>query len=315
MQNIHVLPTKNASRLYRRIDLNELYLGDFDFCKADDKLRVNQHIYITSDSEIKDGDWHLDCIKDYETIEKAEKDWCLTKDHKKIILTTDQDLIADGVQAIDDEFLQWFVKNPSCEKVEVKPLLSNNGRVLFGYKIIIPKEEQTKCYCGHTNYCDCGPNEVPIEEPKQEYKDKKFQQNLVNKLRSGELTYENTSIYTVILDLVQGNGKEEVLRVFNEVIMEEPKQETLEEVDENKKNLYYHKQVMNPYPVEEYSHTAYEKGFIEGYQESTKWQQEQDKNKFSEEEVKAIWKAGQEYWKTSGKSITFEELTEQFKKK
>ena len=25
------------------------------------------------------------------------------------------------------------------------------------------KEEQTKCYCGHTTTCDCGP-----EEPKQE---------------------------------------------------------------------------------------------------------------------------------------------------
>ena len=61
------------------------------------------------------------------------------------------------------------------------------------------------------------------------------------------------------------------------------KQETLEEVDENKKNLYYYKQVMNPYPVEEYSHTAYEKGFIEGYQESTKWQQERS---YSEEDVK-----------------------------
>jgi len=26
-----------------------------------------------------------------------------------------------------------------------------------------PKQE-TKCYCGHTTYCDCG----PLEEPKQE---------------------------------------------------------------------------------------------------------------------------------------------------
>jgi len=36
------------------------------------------------------------------------------------------------------------------------------------YKIIIPQEEhkqETKCYCGHTTYCDCGPQ----EEPKQEY--------------------------------------------------------------------------------------------------------------------------------------------------
>jgi hypothetical protein len=43
---------------------------------------------------------------------------CLGKEVCKIILTTDQDLIKDGVQAIDDEFLEWFVKNPSCEEVE-----------------------------------------------------------------------------------------------------------------------------------------------------------------------------------------------------
>jgi hypothetical protein len=36
---------------------------------------------------------------------------------------------------------------------------------------------------------------------------------------------------------------------------------------------------------------------------------------YSEKEARAIWEAGQEYWKTSGASITFEELTEQFKKK
>ena len=25
-------------------------------------------------------------------------------------------------------------------------------------------KQETKCYCGHTTYCDCG----PLEEPKQE---------------------------------------------------------------------------------------------------------------------------------------------------
>ena len=38
---------------------------------------------------------------------------------RKIILTTDQNLIADGVQSIDDNFLEWFVKNPSCEEIEI----------------------------------------------------------------------------------------------------------------------------------------------------------------------------------------------------
>lgn len=66
--------------------------------------------------------------------------------YKKIILTTAQDLIKDGVQAIDDDFLDWFVKNPSCEEVEViKQELNtdyrSNWKQKFYYKIIIPKEE------------------------------------------------------------------------------------------------------------------------------------------------------------------------------
>ena len=75
--------------------------------------------------------------------------------YKKIILTTDQDLIKDGVQAIDDEFLEWFVKNPSCESVEtiyglfnpmgrqVDPnnLGQNHSQCIWKHKIIIPKEE------------------------------------------------------------------------------------------------------------------------------------------------------------------------------
>lgn len=52
--------------------------------------------------------------------------------------------------------------------------------------------------------------------------------------------------------------------------------------------------------------------FIAGFQECAKWQAEK---MYSEEEAYKIWKAGQEYWKTSGESITFEELIEQFKKK
>ena len=71
--------------------------------------------------------------------------------YKKIILTTDPDLINDGIQAIDDEFLEWFVKNPSCEEVEVKEIYNSYGETdifdlvctshSFNYKIILPKED------------------------------------------------------------------------------------------------------------------------------------------------------------------------------
>jgi hypothetical protein len=130
---------------------------------------LQENIYITSNEEIKEGDWYLclDNTKCNDSIYKCNEVWLNMEEKqpsycKKIILTTDQDLIKDGVQSIDDEFLEWFVNNPSCEEVEIVKTAQIRP---FGslYKIIIPKEEQTKCYCGHTNYCDCGP-----EEPKQE---------------------------------------------------------------------------------------------------------------------------------------------------
>ena len=52
-------------------------------------------------------------------------------------------------------------------------------------------------------------------------KDKKFQQKLVDKLNNGELSYQNAPIYTILLDLVQGNSVDEVYRVFCEVIKEQ----------------------------------------------------------------------------------------------
>jgi hypothetical protein len=36
---------------------------------------------------------------------------------------------------------------------------------------------------------------------------------------------------------------------------------------------------------------------------------------YTEEEAYKCWKAGQEYWKTSGSSITFQELIEKLKTK
>ena len=98
--------------------------------------RINGNIYITSDEEIKDGDWLIVNDEDvmqmkssYDNDMSGEDIWvgdslngyATYKDNcKKIILTTDQDLIKDGVQSIDDTFLEWFIKNPSCEKIEVE---------------------------------------------------------------------------------------------------------------------------------------------------------------------------------------------------
>ena len=150
MKNIHILSTDKPSRLVKQKydTLDRLCLADIATKRAEYK-RFN--IYITSDEEIKEGDWYIDDGNQIrKSITSDKQYWSVRKDYKKIILTTDQDLIKDGVQAIDDEFLGWFVKNPSCEFVEVvkdKIFTTYNnkldllGNVHIIYKIIIPKEE------------------------------------------------------------------------------------------------------------------------------------------------------------------------------
>ena len=103
MKNIHLIPTTPNDETAKGVWIEKTR----DWC----------NIYITSDEYIKDGDW---CINSVNELLKVSNLKSYKYHFKKIILTTDQDLIKDDVQAIDDEFLQWFVKNPSCEEVKVE---------------------------------------------------------------------------------------------------------------------------------------------------------------------------------------------------
>jgi len=109
MKNLYLLPTTRPSKLYKQA--NELKLRFIADSPIDSDISINQHICITNDEEIKEGDWFLEKAGRQYPIHWNGKDK-LNYHCKKIILTTDQDLINDGVQAIDDEFLEWFVENP-----------------------------------------------------------------------------------------------------------------------------------------------------------------------------------------------------------
>ena len=137
--NLWVIPTDKPSRLF--IWGNKLRLGEL-VDSPDYFPKLNQHIYITNSEEIKEGDWFL---KDGKLIKKNGHIKHYAISEPKIILTTDQDLIKDGVQAIDDESLEWFVENPSCESVEIYSLGIENSDTgesgHYKYEIIIPKQE------------------------------------------------------------------------------------------------------------------------------------------------------------------------------
>jgi hypothetical protein len=194
MKNIYLTPTKiGEGRLFMDSIDNKLILKP-DNTNIVFKDCEYYNVNIISDEKIKRGDWVLSFLEDesYGTSFKIEENhfYCgfdFEEDLKKIILTTDQELINDGVQAIDDEFLEWFVNNPSCEKVEVVEELNMNGkngldRARFIYKIIIPKEEskaqgyicpQTKNQCDDeccvsAEDCHIKASIGVLEEPKQE---------------------------------------------------------------------------------------------------------------------------------------------------
>jgi hypothetical protein len=186
-KNIHILPTDKPSKLF--VFMNKLMvIGKV----STDDGNANRHIYITSDGEIKEGDWcyylnnagggNIVCQaykhpKDERMLfddgnrnrKIGEGITPIDGDCKKIVLTTDSILIKDGIQEIPMDFLEWLVHNPSCERVELKiidfeyDLDSGNSYIDYYlvYKIIIPREESdAHSFCETPdskctmNYCD-----------------------------------------------------------------------------------------------------------------------------------------------------------------
>ena len=186
---VHILTTDKSSSFIQnhrgilRVTDN-FTQRDLDFIVAN---FIN--IYITSDEEISEGDYIITLNKKVINVS-----YLLSEDvanGKKIILTTDVDLIVDGVQAIPEEFLEWFVKNPSREEVDVNyenykegvGLMTSTWRISEDdkYKIIITKEESKqvgqiteKGIIDTVGYCpNCGVEfhiHKDISEPKKESK-------------------------------------------------------------------------------------------------------------------------------------------------
>jgi hypothetical protein len=169
MKNIHVIPTDKPSRLVIDTIENKLYLQPILHEKTINVL--TQNIYITSDEEAEEGDWviYRNSVFKIERGDDVLFD-LINVDFRKVILTTDQDLIKEGVQAIDDEFLEWFVKNPSCEYIQTTELSLFNGDTgesgHYKYEIIIPQEEPK--FISGQPFLEKADEVIVIHRPKQE---------------------------------------------------------------------------------------------------------------------------------------------------
>lgn len=135
---IVILPTENRSRLHHYI--NDHYgLTDFDLPWKDAR-----DLHIINKEEILTGDHVYDSFNNivFKAIQH-HKDILNTREEiYKVCLTTSNQLHDEGIQSIEDKFLNWFINNPSCVEVEVvsSPLL-NTSRAYLGlnkYEIILP---------------------------------------------------------------------------------------------------------------------------------------------------------------------------------
>jgi hypothetical protein len=190
MKNIHLLPTPNPSRLFYFGNSSVLTLNKYPaLFRAFE--RSTQYVYITTNSEDINENDHI-ITKDGRLVQVS---YLLSKDLEgasKVILTTDTKLIEYGVQSIDDEFLEWFVKNPTCEEVEVEGHIYK-GQDETEYKIITPKEEQKQHLI----------NMMALDEKLGLYEDgsplynkqAELVKQLANKLKSeGEMLYNESTV-------------------------------------------------------------------------------------------------------------------------
>lgn len=133
MKNIYLIPSDSPSRLQKNLH-GKLFLTQEDRSYSD---CINQNIYITFYGGIMPSDYFLfspfgDFNKGEIIVAKADDILEHDGRRKKIVLTTDKKLIKDGVQAINDVFLEWFINNQICEFVETVEI----GH--YKYEIILP---------------------------------------------------------------------------------------------------------------------------------------------------------------------------------
>lgn len=313
MKNIHILPTDKPSRLHLAYD-KDFYLSVEPFIQLDTKNYKSFNIYITSDEDIKEGvdQWYLDKVLN-EPYNSGGAQYSSKQDI--IILTTDQDLIADGVQAIDDEFLEWFVKNPSCKEVGIVDDKKLSSKSIYD----AVEGDLVYSHHGYGGIINSLSKDVRVGI------DNYIETAITSETGWETLDINNYKIYDKCYKII--------------IPKEEPKQETLEEVDNEwslskaqefalskfKRGKIPSKGIMTWEAILE----VLKVGVLTGHKFGAKWQQERS---YSEEDMEKSFEAGRSYHehlemqkakyfepddthKIDYKKYSFKEWFEQFKKK
>lgn len=158
MKNLFLIPTPAETRIAVKSD-GTLFLTNHSYPNSPNF--ANHNIYITNDEDIENKGYAIYENKvvqiigqdryEYRIQAKDTLGYTPIKTCKKIIMTSDPELIKKGVQPIPDEFLEWLVLNPTCEFVKTiflpqndyqNPYLISIDMETKDAKQIIPKEDE-----------------------------------------------------------------------------------------------------------------------------------------------------------------------------
>jgi hypothetical protein len=243
--------------------------------------KIEDELYVISNNESINENDHI-ITQDGRLVEVS---YLLSKDVQgghKVILTTNKLLIKDGAQAIDNEFLEWFVENPRCKFVSINTIQISNDEFHYTICNYQVKEEQTYAWVG------------VIDENK--YIPKRYN---IKDIFQGKGSLPNFNTHTECQKWCDNNPVSKV----NWEELENSGLDTPLLTWDNKQNDI--EEAAREYDaVSEYSKYEIENAFISG----AKYQAER---MYSEEEVIAIVEKSRE----TGLTAEFLLLTEQFKKK
>ena len=126
---VHMLPTEENSQIVLYAHRTNPFLV-YHYTPINSPLSdVNQHLYFTTDEEIKEGDWYLDVLKTgFPTVHKCGNSLPFTA--PKIIATTDPklELYTPGIMGLQGEplpqpsqdFIKAYCKQGGIDKVDVE---------------------------------------------------------------------------------------------------------------------------------------------------------------------------------------------------
>ena len=219
MKNIFLIPTPKESRLWRYLDSNKLRFDNISTPNSNECTKCsNEYVYITSDSKFVRDEYITDGIEVMKATPKLVDAQGLVdrRDWKKILMTTDPELIKDGVHPIGEDFLKWFVENPTCIKVEVvyglfnpmgrqvdpNDLGQNHSKCVWKYKIITTKEEPKKVLTEEDIF-----NQKDIDAVTDYINKEQQKQHLIDMMESDEeLGLYDEKIEDIELEEVRGSS-------------------------------------------------------------------------------------------------------------